>query len=56
MHRAPPPYVWIRRLWHAIRARKQSADITRHRDRYAAGLQALRTYRANVIEVLRKLG
>ncbi|MEW2495213.1 hypothetical protein AB0942_17020 [Streptomyces nodosus] len=43
-------------LWHAVRARKQSADITRHRDRYAAGLQALRTYRANVTEVLRKLG
>ncbi|WP_237694070.1 hypothetical protein [Streptomyces sp. SID2888] len=43
-------------LWHAVRARKQSADITRHRDRYATGLQALRTYRANIAEVLRKLG
>ncbi|MHC3470991.1 hypothetical protein ACYF6T_20080 [Streptomyces sp. 7R007] len=43
-------------LWHAVRARKQAADIVRHRDRYAAGLQALRTYRNNVAQVLRKLG
>ncbi|MEU8984372.1 hypothetical protein [Streptomyces sp. NPDC048309] len=43
-------------LWHAVRAQKQAADITRHRDRYTAGLQALRTYRANIAEVLRKLG
>ncbi|MFJ5975159.1 hypothetical protein [Streptomyces sp. NPDC093060] len=43
-------------LWHAVRAQKQAVDITRHRDRYAAGLHALQTYRANVSEVLRKLG
>ncbi|MER5513795.1 hypothetical protein [Streptomyces sp. NPDC002763] len=43
-------------LWHAVRAQQQAVDITRHRDRYAAGLQALRTYRATVAEVLRKLG
>ncbi|MFD8306713.1 hypothetical protein ACFV29_30865 [Streptomyces sp. NPDC059690] len=43
-------------LWHAVRAREQAADIARHRDRYAAGLHALRTYRANIAEVLRKLG
>lgn len=43
-------------LWHAVRAQKQAVDITRHRDRYAAGLQALRTYRATIAEVLRKLG
>ncbi|MFF1473815.1 hypothetical protein OG981_45405 [Streptomyces mirabilis] len=43
-------------LWHAARTQKQAADITRHRDRYAAGLQALRTYRATIAEVLRKLG
>ncbi|MFF1625978.1 hypothetical protein [Streptomyces sp. NPDC058272] len=43
-------------LWHAVRAQKQAADITRHRDRYTSGLQALRTYRANNAEVLRKLG
>ncbi|MEU4172097.1 hypothetical protein AB0F46_35100 [Streptomyces sp. NPDC026665] len=43
-------------LWHTVRAREQAADITRHRERYAAGLRALRTYRATVAEVLRKLG
>ncbi|MFG2480165.1 hypothetical protein [Streptomyces fagopyri] len=43
-------------LWHAVQAREQAADITRHHDRYTAGLQALRTYRANIAEVLRKLG
>ncbi|PKW05135.1 hypothetical protein SAMN05428944_7878 [Streptomyces sp. 1222.5] len=43
-------------LWHSVRAQKQAADITRHRHRYAAGLQALRTYRANTAEALRKLG
>lgn len=43
-------------LWHAVRARKQTADISRHRDRYTAGLRALRTYRAHVAEVLRTLG
>ncbi|MEU0068774.1 hypothetical protein ABZ027_04335 [Streptomyces sp. NPDC006332] len=43
-------------LWHAARARKQAVDITRHRDRYAAGLQALRAYRSTIAEVLRKLG
>ncbi|MFI9809135.1 hypothetical protein ACIHEJ_33105 [Streptomyces sp. NPDC052301] len=43
-------------VWHTVRARKQAADITRHRDRYAAALQALRTYRANIAQVLRKLG
>lgn len=43
-------------VWHAVRARKQAADIARHRDRYSAGLKALRTYRANIAEVLRKLG
>ncbi|WP_329166191.1 hypothetical protein OHB49_41605 [Streptomyces sp. NBC_01717] len=42
-------------LWHAVRAQKQAADIARHRDRYAAGLQALRTYRANIAEVLEKV-
>ena len=40
-------------LWHAARAQKQAVDITRHRDRYAAGL---RTYRATIAKVLRKLG
>ncbi|MFB7506015.1 hypothetical protein [Streptomyces broussonetiae] len=43
-------------VWHAVRAQQQAADIARHRDRYTAGLQALRTYRANIAEVLRKLG
>lgn len=43
-------------LWHAVRARKQAADISRHRARYTAGLRALRTYRANVAEVIRTLG
>ncbi|MER7173219.1 hypothetical protein [Streptomyces mesophilus] len=43
-------------LWHAVRARAQTADIARHRDRYTAGLEALRTYRATVDEVLRDLG
>ncbi|MFG2608444.1 hypothetical protein ACGFT2_33580 [Streptomyces sp. NPDC048514] len=43
-------------IWHAVRAQKQAADITRHRDRYAAGLQALLRYRTNLTEVLRKLG
>ncbi|MER6026272.1 hypothetical protein [Streptomyces sp. NPDC001851] len=43
-------------LWHAVRAQKQGADIARHRARYNAGLQALRTYRANIAEVLRKAG
>lgn len=42
-------------LWHTVRAREQTADIARHRDRYAAGLRALRTYRATVADVLRKL-
>ncbi|MFD7756061.1 hypothetical protein [Streptomyces sp. NPDC059757] len=42
-------------LWHAVRAQKQAADIVRNRHRYAAGLQALRTYRANIAEVLEKL-
>ncbi|MGW2642410.1 hypothetical protein [Streptomyces sp. NPDC001348] len=43
-------------IWHSVRARKQTADIARHREGYAAGLRALRRYRANVAEVLRKLG
>ncbi|MET8537593.1 hypothetical protein ABZV67_38945 [Streptomyces sp. NPDC005065] len=43
-------------LWHAVRAQKEAADVARHRDRYAAGLHALRTYRANIAEVLQKLG
>ena len=43
-------------LWHAARARQQAMDIARHRDRYAAGLRALRTYRATITEVLRNLG
>ncbi|MCH5676586.1 hypothetical protein [Streptomyces gilvus] len=43
-------------LWHAVRAREQTADIAGHRDRYAAGLQALRTYRATVADVLHRLG
>ena len=42
--------------WHAVRARKQEEDITRHRDRYAAALRALRTYRANIAAVLSRLG
>ncbi|WP_326789413.1 hypothetical protein [Streptomyces sp. NBC_00151] len=43
-------------LWHTVRAQKQAVDITHHRDRYAAGLQALRTYRTTIAEVLQKLG
>ncbi|PKT72178.1 hypothetical protein CW362_15215 [Streptomyces populi] len=43
-------------LWHSVRAQKQAADIARHRDRYAAGLRALRTYRVTIADVLRKLG
>lgn len=43
-------------IWHAVQARRQAADIARHRDRYAAGLRALHTYRANIAEVLRRLG
>ncbi|MFD5514686.1 hypothetical protein [Streptomyces sp. NPDC127066] len=42
-------------LWHRVRAQKQAVDITHHRDRYTAGLQALRTYRTNIAEVLQKL-
>ncbi|MFD8733410.1 hypothetical protein ACFV06_00635 [Streptomyces sp. NPDC059618] len=43
-------------LWHTVKAQKQTADIRRHRDRYTAGLQALRKYRAAVAEVLNRLG
>ena len=43
-------------IWHAAQAQQQAVDITRHRERYAAGLRALRTYRATIAEVLRKLG
>lgn len=43
-------------VWHAVQAQKQAADIAQHRDRYAAGLGALRTYRTNIAEVLRELG
>jgi hypothetical protein len=43
-------------IWHDVRARKQAADIALHRDRYTAALAALRTYRANIAEVLRSLG
>jgi hypothetical protein len=43
-------------VWHSVRAQKQAADIDRHRDRYTAGLAALRTYRANVEDVLSTLG
>lgn len=43
-------------IWHAVQAQKQAADIARHRDRYTAALRALRTYRANIAEVLRELG
>jgi hypothetical protein len=43
-------------IWHTVRAQNQAADIAQHRDRYTAGLQALRTYRANIATVLRKLG
>ncbi|OIJ63721.1 hypothetical protein WN71_032595 [Streptomyces mangrovisoli] len=42
--------------WHTVRAREEAADIARHRARYAAGLRALRTYRATVAGVLRRLG
>ncbi|GAA2983012.1 hypothetical protein JCM13580A_06250 [Streptomyces drozdowiczii] len=43
-------------IWHTSQARQQAIDITQHRARYAAGLEALRTYRASVTGVLRKLG
>ncbi|MEV7323474.1 hypothetical protein [Streptomyces sp. NPDC093970] len=43
-------------LWHSVQARQQALDIARHRDRYAAALKALRTYRANIAAVLRNLG
>lgn len=43
-------------LWHAVQAREQAVDIAAHRDRYTAGLKALRKYRATVDDVLRKLG
>ncbi|MFC0843957.1 hypothetical protein ACFH04_09560 [Streptomyces noboritoensis] len=43
-------------VWHTVRAQKQTADITQHRDRYAASLRALRTYRANIAAVLDRLG
>ncbi|MDX3234230.1 hypothetical protein PV392_00720 [Streptomyces sp. ME03-5709C] len=43
-------------LWHAVQARKQAADISRHRDHYDAGLRALRAYRADIGRVLRDLG
>ncbi|MEU3827561.1 hypothetical protein AB0F36_19900 [Streptomyces sp. NPDC029080] len=43
-------------LWYAVRAQKQAVDIAQHRERYDAGLRALRTYRANITEVLRELG
>jgi hypothetical protein len=42
--------------WQAVWARDRAADIARHRDRYAAGLRALRRYRANIAEVLRRGG
>lgn len=42
--------------WHAVQADHQAADIARHREQYAAGLRALRTYRANTDQVLRTLG
>ncbi|MFJ6834309.1 hypothetical protein [Streptomyces sp. NPDC091209] len=43
-------------LWHTVRAHQQALDINRHRDRYAAGLRALRAYRTTIAEVLQKLG
>ncbi|MER7720052.1 hypothetical protein ABTX99_24465 [Streptomyces flaveolus] len=43
-------------IWHSARARVQSTDIAKHRDRYAASLEALRTYRATIADVLRELG
>ncbi|MFE9451999.1 hypothetical protein [Streptomyces sp. NPDC006739] len=43
-------------LWHTVRAEKQAADVARHHDHYAAGLRAMGTYRANIAQVLRKLG
>ncbi|MFK8909875.1 hypothetical protein [Streptomyces sp. YS-3] len=43
-------------IWHKVRAQNQTTDIERHHDRYASGLQALRTYRANVAAVLRQFG
>ncbi|MET9877659.1 hypothetical protein ABZZ36_23935 [Actinacidiphila glaucinigra] len=43
-------------LWHAVKAEKQTADISRHRDHYAAGLRALRAYRANIDEALQSPG
>lgn len=43
-------------IWHTTRAREEAIDIERHRARYTAGLEALRTYRASVTGVLRKLG
>ncbi|MFI1104409.1 hypothetical protein [Streptomyces melanogenes] len=43
-------------LWHEVRAQNQAADISQHRDRYAAGLRALRAYRANIAAVLRRPG
>ncbi|MEU1417881.1 hypothetical protein [Streptomyces sp. NPDC005731] len=43
-------------IWHTVRAQKQAADIARLRDRYTAGLTALRTYRAHLDEVIRTLG
>jgi hypothetical protein len=42
-------------IWQTVRADAQTADIARHPDRYAAGLRALRTHRANASEVLRTL-
>lgn len=43
-------------LWHAVKAEKEAADISRHRDHYAAGLRTLRAYRANIDEALQNPG
>lgn len=43
-------------IWHTARAREQTADIAGHRERYAASLEALRTYRATIAGVLHEPG
>lgn len=43
-------------IWQDVQARQQTADIAAHRDRYDAGMRALRTYRANIDQVTEQLG
>ncbi|MFI1096434.1 hypothetical protein [Streptomyces sp. NPDC020917] len=43
-------------LWRSVKAEQQTADIARHRAGYTTALRQLRTYRANIADVLRTSG